>query len=334
MVDRPVSLGSHIYILWWSGVVSELSWNVLFCNRSLRSSGASCLWSTTSAESTACRVRCWFMCTNIWSSTIRGDTMDRRAAKYSGICGRSWTGKLKGLQYINIKLMLCYHFRMSTWKAVLMAPGMRDATSHVHMAEVFSVPIATSYQTVGLTPVETCLEQLQQRTVRSNNQWSAISLVPSISSWVMGMRPICTLLKYSCYIMHVILLFCSSYWVPTEWASWPDNWVQPDGEILRKWTRDTGPPEFLLPRCNSVWPVCSEWCLWFHVLWRSKGWSWERDWKYSLEGNRQSTSKVSSMTRLLFIFTAAQSMFGLWTQEWSCTIRVCDETEEQTWGAC
>ena len=43
--------------------------------------------------------------------------------------------------------------------AVLMAPGMRGATSHAPMAEVFSVPIATSYQTVGLTPVETRLEQ-------------------------------------------------------------------------------------------------------------------------------------------------------------------------------
>ena len=43
---------------------------------------------------------------------------------------------------------------------VLMAPGVRGATSRVHMVELFSVPIATSYQTIGLTPVETCLEQL------------------------------------------------------------------------------------------------------------------------------------------------------------------------------
>ena len=44
----------------------------------------------------------------------------------------------------------------------VMAPGVRDATSHAHMAEVFSVPIATSYQTLDLTLVETLLGQLQQ----------------------------------------------------------------------------------------------------------------------------------------------------------------------------
>ena len=45
---------------------------------------------------------------------------------------------------------------------VLMAPGMRDTTSHAHMVELFSVLTTTSHRTVGLTPVETRLEQLQQ----------------------------------------------------------------------------------------------------------------------------------------------------------------------------
>ena len=45
---------------------------------------------------------------------------------------------------------------------VLMAPGMRDATSHAHMAEVFSVPITTYHQTIGLTPVEMFQGQLKQ----------------------------------------------------------------------------------------------------------------------------------------------------------------------------
>ena len=66
--------------------------------------------------------------------------------------------------------MLCYHFRMSTWMDVLMAPGVRDATSHVCMVELFSVLTTISHQTVGLTLVETRLEQLQQRTVRSTSQ--------------------------------------------------------------------------------------------------------------------------------------------------------------------
>ena len=60
--------------------------------------------------------------------------------------------------------------RMGTWMDVLMAPGVRSATSRVHMVELFFVPTTTSRQTIGLTPVETRLEQLQQRTVRSTSQ--------------------------------------------------------------------------------------------------------------------------------------------------------------------
>ena len=49
---------------------------------------------------------------------------------------------------------------------VLMAPGVRDATSHAPMVELFSVLTTTSRQTVGLGKVETLLGQLQQRIVR------------------------------------------------------------------------------------------------------------------------------------------------------------------------
>ena len=50
--------------------------------------------------------------------------------------------------------------------AAVMAPGMRDATSHAHLVEVFSFPTTPCHQTVGLGKVETLLGQLQQRIVR------------------------------------------------------------------------------------------------------------------------------------------------------------------------
>ena len=106
---------------------------------------------------------------------------------------------MKGLQYINIKLMLCYHFRMSTWKAVLMAPGMRDATSHVHMAEVFSVPITTSYQTVGLTPVETRLEQLIVRKYMLLYRENGSMHIHSLGSGVLVM-----ITSYPDIMVHVV----------------------------------------------------------------------------------------------------------------------------------
>ena len=90
-------------------------------------------------------------------------------------------------------------------------------------------------------------------------------------------------------LLIVTLLSCSPCWLPTGRASWPDNWAQPDYEVPGGSARDTGPPEFLLPGCNSVWTVCTLLWLWFHVPGRSEGSLWERDQWYSLEGHCEST---------------------------------------------
>ena len=206
-----------------------------------------------------------------------------------------------------------------------MAPGVRHATLHVHLVEGFSVLTIACLQTVDLMQVKILVGQIQQWIVRNRIFFTFQQFV------------ICNLLVGYVVTCAYILLFCSPYWIPNGRASWSDNPAQPDDEVPGRRARDTGPPEFLLPGCNNVWIVCSEWCLWFHVPGRSKGWSWERDQKHSLERHCEPPSKVSSMSRFLsevFIHTSCiYNEIGLWTQEWHCQVWVCDDAEEQVGGA-
>ena len=195
--------------------------------------------------------------------------------------GKTTNGKLN--TWYEVDTNTC---RRSPWKDALTGPFMGRNTSTAGMEEDFTFLWQVLDQMSGLLILEQFLGLLLYLTVSGSLKFYT----------VLDFRVV------NC----LVLPFSSSGLCCTWRGGWSAHRLTADGEILRRRARDTGPPEFLLPGCNSIWTVCSKWCFWFHVSQESH--KPHRTWhqQYTVETYRQSSQKVS-FCRTHVLFTCRDS---------------------------